>query len=448
MSSLLHDKEVTYHKYRHQWMQQQNKLRQRLKVEDDFDWSLPRNCVQIQYQANSDYGRCTKSVQNSSLNHSKRGLKRTLKYIGGVDISFAKPGAFEYDKACAGLTIYEFPSMKCVHKETAIVTLKHPYIAGFLAFREVEHLKQLFFKVKRERPKIVPDVILVDGNGILHYRRMGLATHLSMDIGIPCIGVAKKLLAIDHLQPDILVPKYKRTLKAVGSFYKIRGSNSKLIGRNGVAFALRTYPTGDVVYVSPGNRISLETSLKVVMLSLVPRHRLPLPIEVADRVTRDEIRIYQSKHGNPYSINNRRPRGGGHIGFRGRRGRLMGSGRSDRIRNIQTRGDYQQRDGRPIQNASEQRRNQRGGKYKRGSSRNYNGQPMRGSNSSNRGRRSGTNERNEIVSKGKVLRSKFRFHKEWCGRLKRRNESNVEALVDSVPYPVALRTVRSVFHES
>lgn len=103
-------------------------------MEDDFDWSLPKNCVHIQYRGNSDYGRCTKSVQNSAVNQSKTNAKRTLKYIGGVDISFAKPGAFEYDKASAGLTIYEYPSMKCVQQETAIVTLKHPYIAGMYIY--------------------------------------------------------------------------------------------------------------------------------------------------------------------------------------------------------------------------------------------------------------------------------------------------------------------------
>lgn len=206
--------------------------------------------------------------------------------------------------------------------------------------------------------------------------------------------MAKKLLAIDHLKPDILVPKYKQTLKTVGSFCRIRGSNSKLIGRNGVAFALRTYPTGDVVYVSPGNRISLETSLRVVMLSLVPQYRLPLPIEVADRVTRREIRIYQSNHQNPYRVNRGRPRGGGSA--RGRR--AIQSARSDRMRNFQPRGDNQQRDGRPIQRSSEQRNNQ----HPRPS---RNGQSVRGSsNRSIRGRRSGTNQRNGTVSKGTSIK--------------------------------------------
>lgn len=250
-------------------------------MQDDFKWELP-NRVQIQYKKNSDYGRCIVNPISALKSNANRinlpqnsKSQRTLRYIGGVDISFAKPGAYEYDKACAGLTIYEYPSMKCVHHETAIVTLKHPYIAGFLAFREVvclltflvsiafrlyfdyiltifcvqSHLEKVIKKVQKERPQIVPDVILVDGNGILHYRRMGLATHLSMDIGIPCIGVAKRLLAIDNLRPDVLVPRWNRSLKAVGDFYKICGTNSKLIGRNGVAFALRIHPKADVVYV-------------------------------------------------------------------------------------------------------------------------------------------------------------------------------------------------------
>jgi len=304
-ATYLHDKEVTYHKYRHQWMKKQNQMRRHLTVQDRFDWEIPTT-VHIQYQHDSDFGRCrlrhstesTKSgAQRTKMPKSKSTPKRALRYIGGVDISFAKPGAFEFDKASAGLTIFEYPSMRRVHEETAIVTLQCPYIAGFLAFREVAHLVRVIRRVQRGKQDIVPDVILVDGNGILHYRRMGLASHLAMEVDIPCIGVAKRLLAIDNLRPEHLVPHWNRCLKDIGAFSKIRGFNREHVG-----YALRIHRTADVVYVSPGHRIGLESALKVVMLSLDTqrRYKLPLPTEFADRITRTEIKRYQSEHPNRY----------------------------------------------------------------------------------------------------------------------------------------------------
>ena len=287
-----------------------------MRIEDNFYWEVPKN-VDIKYEDNANFGCCTvtkntsarrfkKWKQKNDLKENDDGNndddnKEELKYIGGVDISATKPGAFEYDKACAGLMIYEYPSMKLVHEETEIVTLKHPYIAGFLAFREVSYLIKLVNKLKKKRPELVPQIILVDGNGILHYRRVGLATHLSMRVNIPCVGIAKKLLSIDNLNVEYLVPHLNEKLTKIGSFYKIHGWNNDQVG-----YAVRTHQTEDVVFVSPGNDISFESALKMVMLCLDPngRYKLPLPTEKADFVTRKQIYRYQKQHINPYAYNN------------------------------------------------------------------------------------------------------------------------------------------------
>ena len=264
----------------------------RLEIRDKFHWQMPQN-VSIQYhEKNKNFG--TVSVnKKSSLCHLKQ-----LRYIGGVDMSATKPGAYEYDKACAGLVIYEYPSMRLVHTETEIITLKHPYIAGFLAFREVNPLIKLINNIKQKKAKITPDVILVDGNGILHYRRLGLATHLSMEVNIPCVGVAKKLLAIDNLNVNHLVPHLNKKLNKIGMLWKIHGFNGEAVG-----YALRTHEYDEIVFVSPGNLIGFESSLKIVMLCLDEqrRYKCPIPTEKADFVTRKQIYRYQRNQQNPYA---------------------------------------------------------------------------------------------------------------------------------------------------
>eukprot|EP01084_Bolivina_argentea_P162208 282312_1 len=293
MANYFHDEQVTWQKMNEQWRSQQNKMRLKVRTEKDlFDWEIP-DLVSIKYEKNHNFG-----FAHIKPKASLKRPKNMLRYIGGVDISATKPGAYEYDKACAGLMIYEYPSMKLIHEETQIVTLKHPYIAGFLAFREVAYLITLVNRVKTKRPDIVPQLIIVDGNGILHYRRVGLATHLSMRVNIPCIGVAKKLLAVDRMNVEYLVPHFNQKLTKVGSFAHVYGRNNEHL-----AYALKSHSKEDVIYVSPGHMISLQTSLIIVMLCLDPRYKLPIPTEKADFVTRKQIYRYQRQHPNPYQYN-------------------------------------------------------------------------------------------------------------------------------------------------
>jgi deoxyinosine 3'endonuclease (endonuclease V) len=87
-----------------------------------------------------------------------------------MDISFVGGEGDDKDEACASLVILSWPSLDIVHEEYAMVTMDVPYIAGFLAFREVKHLCNLLHKVQREKPDIVPQLLFLDGNGILHHR--------------------------------------------------------------------------------------------------------------------------------------------------------------------------------------------------------------------------------------------------------------------------------------
>ena len=90
-----------------------------------------------------------------------------LHHVGGVDISFDKETP---NHACAMLCVLSFPSLEVVHVSSALVEMTEPYIPGFLAFREVGFLLELLECVREKCPHLAPQVIMVDGNGVLHPR--------------------------------------------------------------------------------------------------------------------------------------------------------------------------------------------------------------------------------------------------------------------------------------
>lgn len=98
-----------------------------------------------------------------------------LKFIGGVDISFVKDSN---EDACAGLVVLLYPTMEVIYEKCNMIKLTLPYIPGYLAFRECSFLLDLLEELYNTQPEIFPQVIMVDGNGILHPRGLGLASHL------------------------------------------------------------------------------------------------------------------------------------------------------------------------------------------------------------------------------------------------------------------------------
>uniref|UniRef100_A0A8C6V5L9 Endonuclease V n=1 Tax=Naja naja TaxID=35670 RepID=A0A8C6V5L9_NAJNA len=88
-----------------------------------------------------------------------------------------------------------------------VVAVNAPYVAGFLAFREVPFLLETVQRLETQKLGLKPQVLLVDGNGILHHRGFGIACHLGVLTGLPCIGVAKNLLQVEGLANDELHKK-------------------------------------------------------------------------------------------------------------------------------------------------------------------------------------------------------------------------------------------------
>jgi deoxyinosine 3'endonuclease (endonuclease V) len=167
------------------------------------------------------------------------------------------------------------------------VKMTEPYIAGFLAFRELKPLLGLFAKVKRTNPEYWPDVVVVDGNGILHQRGFGLASHLGVKLGIPTIGVGKKLLVVPKM--GVVDSDRERVAKwALGAQPTDGLPLGKLNGMP-VAIAMKVGNTADTVFISQGHRVSLKTAVQVVRFVGCRKDTCEV-VRLADRKSRDLIK--------------------------------------------------------------------------------------------------------------------------------------------------------------
>ena len=207
-----------------------------------------------------------------------------LKYIAGVDISASKniPNI-----AVSALVICD-KDLKIVYEDYKLVKMTEPYVPGFLAFREVNHLVDLINDLKKNSPQFLPQVILVDGNGILHVKGFGLACHLGVLVDIPSIGCSKTVFAVDGIN--------KKKVKELSKKFLIKGGDSyPLIGDSGTEWGYAFKSNEDVtnpMIISCGHKISNETALKIVKKTII--HRIPQPIRFSDKTSRRLITEYEN----------------------------------------------------------------------------------------------------------------------------------------------------------
>ena len=177
--------------------------------------------------------------------------------------------------------------LKIVYEDYKVVKMTEPYVPGFLAFREVNHLVDLVNDLKKNSPEFLPQVILVDGNGILHVKGFGLACHLGVLVDIPTIGCSKNVFNVDGIS--------KKKVKDLAKKNLIKGGDSvELVGDSGTIWGYAFKSNDEVVnpmIISCGHKISNETSLKIVKKSIV--HRIPQPIRFSDKVSRRLIENYE-----------------------------------------------------------------------------------------------------------------------------------------------------------
>ncbi|XP_033038417.1 endonuclease V isoform X3 [Trachypithecus francoisi] len=150
-----------------------------------------------------------------------------LRRVGGVDVSFVKGDSV---RACASLVVLSYPELEVVYEESRMVSLTAPYVSGFLAFREVPFLLELVQQLREKEPGLMPQVLLVDGNGVLHHRGFGVACHLGVLTDLPCVGVAKKLLQVDGLENNALHKEKIRLLQTRGDSFPLLGDSGTVLG--------------------------------------------------------------------------------------------------------------------------------------------------------------------------------------------------------------------------
>ncbi|XP_058559578.1 endonuclease V isoform X1 [Neofelis nebulosa] len=204
-----------------------------------------------------------------------------LQRVGGVDVSFVKGDSVS---ACASLVVLSYPELEVVYEDCRMVSLTAPYVSGFLAFREVPFLVAAVRRLREKEPGLVPQVLLVDGNGLLHHRGFGVACHLGVLTDLPCIGVAKKLLQVDGLENNTQHKEKIGLLRAGGDSFPLTGGSGTVLG-----MALRSHDhSTKPLYVSVGHKISLEAAVRLTRGCC--RFRIPEPVRQADIRSRDYIR--------------------------------------------------------------------------------------------------------------------------------------------------------------
>jgi deoxyribonuclease V len=185
---------------------------------------------------------------------------RAPQLTAGVDVAYTKDGSRAW--AVAVLMDQRFSVI-----ETSVIegTPDLPYTPGYLAFREGRLTLAALEALPAE-----PDLVFVDGHGVVHERGLGLASHIGVLLGVPAIGVPKTPFhSIDHL-PD--TPR--------GSYYVL----TKEWGAAGASIRLRTGTKP--VYVSPGHLVDLDSAIALCLAWSTGRHRVPEPLQAADTASK------------------------------------------------------------------------------------------------------------------------------------------------------------------
>ncbi len=186
--------------------------------------------------------------------------------VGGVDVSYITE-----DRAVAGYALVDAHTHRLLWSTTLTMTVEFPYVPTFLGFRELPLLLRLIQEARREEQ--LADVIFVDGNGVLHNHRMGIASMLGVVADLPTVGISKKLLC-GTVDLDAMTHREARPVV----------DDDEVLG-----MALKSRATSKPIFVSPGHRVDFDTALGAAQ-QLLAGHRLPEPIYWADKLSREEVR--------------------------------------------------------------------------------------------------------------------------------------------------------------
>ncbi len=172
-----------------------------------------------------------------------------IKFIAGTDQVVVN------NQILAVISVMSYPKLEEVERKYAIVTQEHNYNPGYIFYQEGPAIMEAYEKLVQK-----PDILLVKGDGILHPRRIGLASHLGLKLNVSTIGIAKSMLCGELRQDTAYV-------------------NDEARGK-----LLVTKKHGKPLFISPGHGIDLDTAYEVTKKSVVTPHKMPEPIADAHKL--------------------------------------------------------------------------------------------------------------------------------------------------------------------
>jgi deoxyribonuclease V len=179
--------------------------------------------------------------------------QEAVRQVGGVDVGF------DAERAYAAVVVLDYATLQPVERVIGTAAITFPYVPGLLSFREIPAILNALARLAR-----LPDVFMVDGHGLAHPRRLGIAAHLGILLDLPAIGCAK----------SILIGRHKPLAEAVGSTAEL------LDGDEVIGAAVRTRIHARPLYVSIGHRVDLPSAIRLV-LTCGRGYRLPEPTRLA-----------------------------------------------------------------------------------------------------------------------------------------------------------------------
>jgi deoxyinosine 3'endonuclease (endonuclease V) len=257
------------------WNQEQNFLKEKLILNDVEPWQTNLIHEEKIYKLDE----LDKTVDINEF------YKNRVRYVAGLDLSYIKEND---DLACAGLIVLDAAdNLKVIYEDINMVNISTPYVPGYLAFREVPFLVEKLNKLKLNNPEIYPQCIFIDGNGLLHPKRFGLACHLGVLIDTPTIGIAKQLFQVDGLEKnEQFKSEIKEKLKKKGDYIELKSNNES---KDLLGLCFRS-TSENPIYVSIGHKISWKTCILLLNL-IITKYRIPEPTRLADLRTREYIRV-------------------------------------------------------------------------------------------------------------------------------------------------------------
>lgn len=193
-----------------------------------------------------------------------RCLFEAPRRVAGVDVGIDRV----HGRGRAAVVVLSFPHLEVVEVQVFEGNVSWPYVPGYLSFREIPLVLQACELVRH-----APDIVFVDGQGIAHPRRLGLASHLGLCLDIPTVGCAKSLLCGEH-----------------GVLGAERGAVANIVDHGEVVgVAVRTRSNVKPVYVSIGHKCGFADSVESV-LHCTDRFRLPEPTRLAHLAAAGRLR--------------------------------------------------------------------------------------------------------------------------------------------------------------